>query len=139
VANFVVTRIDVRFEQRVNIKFCVKLGKTATETFQLLRDTYGDEALSQARVVGWHRRFVLGRVSVEDDTISGRPSSSRNEHNVVPIRDMIREDRTVTVRILADALHNSKSTSLFNSDVHSCNNKIRHWQGTRGFPPRPAT
>jgi hypothetical protein len=36
-------RIDVRFEQRVNIKFCVKLGKTAIEILQL-RDAYGDEA-----------------------------------------------------------------------------------------------
>jgi hypothetical protein len=29
-AIFAVRRMDVRFEQRVNIKFCVKLGKTAT-------------------------------------------------------------------------------------------------------------
>jgi len=100
----------VWFEQRINIKFCVKLGKTATETLQLLRDAYGDETLSRARVFGWHRQFVLGRVLVEDDTRSGRPSSSRNEDNVVRIRDMIREDRTVTVRMLADALHISKST-----------------------------
>src|SRR5215469_15916158 len=110
VAIFAVRRMDVRIEQRVNIKFCVKLGKTATETLQLLRDAYGDEALSRARVFGWHRRFVLGRVSVKDDTRSGRPSSSRNEHNVVRIRDMIREDRTVTVCMLADALHINKST-----------------------------
>jgi hypothetical protein len=41
--------MDVRFEQRVNIKFCVKLGKTATETLQLLRDAYGDEASSRAK------------------------------------------------------------------------------------------
>ena len=47
---------------------------------------------------------------MEDDTRSGRPSSSRNEDNVVRIRDMIREDRTVTVRMLADALHINKST-----------------------------
>ena len=85
--------MDVRFEQRVNLKFCVKLGKTATETLQLLRDAYGDEALSRARVSGWHRRFILGRVSMEDDTRSGRPSSSRNEDNVVRIRDMLNEDQ----------------------------------------------
>jgi hypothetical protein len=30
VAIFAVRRIDVRFEQRVNIKFCVKLGNDAT-------------------------------------------------------------------------------------------------------------
>jgi plasmid maintenance system killer protein len=41
--------MDVRFEQRVNIKFCVKLGKTATKTLQLLRDAYGDEALPRAK------------------------------------------------------------------------------------------
>jgi hypothetical protein len=35
--------MDVRFEQRVNVKFCVRLGKTATETLQLLRDAYRDE------------------------------------------------------------------------------------------------
>jgi hypothetical protein len=49
VAIFAVRRMDVRFEQRVNIKFCVKLGKTATETLQLLRDAYGDEALSRLK------------------------------------------------------------------------------------------
>jgi hypothetical protein len=43
VAIFAFRRMDVRFEQRVNIKFCVKLGKTATETLQLLRDAYGDK------------------------------------------------------------------------------------------------
>jgi hypothetical protein len=59
--------MNVQFQQRVNIKFCVKLDKTATETLQLLRDAYGDEALSPARVFQWHRQFVSGRVFVEDD------------------------------------------------------------------------
>jgi hypothetical protein len=50
--------MDVQFEQRVNIKFCVKLGKTATETLQLLRDAYGDEALSWVRVFGSYKHWV---------------------------------------------------------------------------------
>jgi hypothetical protein len=48
---------------------------------------------------------VSGRVSVEDGTRSGQSSSSLNEDNVVCIRDMVQEDRTVTVRMLADALN----------------------------------
>jgi len=36
----------------------VKLGKTATETLQLLRDAYGDEALSRARVFGWRHENI---------------------------------------------------------------------------------
>jgi hypothetical protein len=39
----------VRFKQQIKIKFCVKLGKTATETMQIC-DAYSDEALSRARV-----------------------------------------------------------------------------------------
>ena len=32
-------------EQRINIKFCVKLGKTATETLKMLRDVYAHTTL----------------------------------------------------------------------------------------------
>jgi hypothetical protein len=35
--------MEVRFEQRVNIKFCVRLGKKTTDTLQIPRDAYGDE------------------------------------------------------------------------------------------------
>jgi hypothetical protein len=43
VAIFAVRKIDLRFEQRVIIEFYVRLGKTSTETLQVLRDAYGDE------------------------------------------------------------------------------------------------
>jgi hypothetical protein len=32
-------------EQRAAIKFCVKLKKTATETFEMLKSPYGEECL----------------------------------------------------------------------------------------------
>ncbi|GJQ80228.1 hypothetical protein Trydic_g23803 [Trypoxylus dichotomus] len=34
-------------EKLCNVKFCVKLGKTFMEAFQLLRQAYGDEVLSR--------------------------------------------------------------------------------------------
>jgi len=37
-------------EQRVCIKFCFLLGKTAAETVTMLREAFKGEALSQARV-----------------------------------------------------------------------------------------
>ena len=43
-------------EQRVCIKFCHKLGKTATETYQMLLLAYGDETMSRARVFEWSPR-----------------------------------------------------------------------------------
>jgi hypothetical protein len=77
---------------------------------KLLRDACCDEALSQERVFEWHRQFMLGRVSVEDDTRSGWTSSARNEDNLVRIRDMVWEDHIVTVHTLVDALNMSKLT-----------------------------
>jgi hypothetical protein len=59
--------VDKEIEQRVNIKFLVKLKKTATETFTVLREVYGKDALSRACVYAWHKRFSEGIEDVEDD------------------------------------------------------------------------
>jgi len=42
--------LSVNVEQRVNVKFCVKLGKSATETYDLFKKVYGDECLSRTQV-----------------------------------------------------------------------------------------
>lgn len=61
-------------EQRANIKFCVKLGKTFSETLQMLRQAYGEEILGRTQVYEWHRRFKNGEESDEDGRVrSGRP------------------------------------------------------------------
>ena len=60
-------------EQRINIKFCVKLGKTATEALKMLREVYGDFSMSRTRVFKWHKRFAEGREDVEDNPKSERP------------------------------------------------------------------
>ena len=48
-------------KQRNAVKFCFKLGKSALETFELIKQTYGDDALSCARVFEWHKIFKEGR------------------------------------------------------------------------------
>ena len=73
-------------DQRVNLKFLVKLGKTATESLEMLKQVYGDEALSQACVFDWHKCFKEGQEEVEDDARSGRPSTSMTEYNIECVR-----------------------------------------------------
>jgi hypothetical protein len=46
-----------KIEQYVCIKFCVKLGKSATETLEMLREAYGEHSLSQTAVFEWHSHF----------------------------------------------------------------------------------
>jgi len=46
-------RMDLKLEQRANIKFCVKLGISGVETFQMIRRAYRNEAMSRARCFEW--------------------------------------------------------------------------------------
>jgi hypothetical protein len=36
---------DRLLEQRINIKFCAKIGKSASETLQMLTEAYGADAM----------------------------------------------------------------------------------------------
>jgi len=42
------------------IKLCVKLNKSATETFASLTEAYGDVTLSRTMVFRWHKAFKEG-------------------------------------------------------------------------------
>ena len=59
-------------EQRVNIKLLTKLGKSATETYNLLTQVYGDQCLSCTQVFKWFKKFKEGREYVGDYPKSGR-------------------------------------------------------------------
>ena len=58
-------------EQRTCIKFCFQLNKTAAETDRMLKEAFGEQALSPARTFEWFKRFKDGQESVEDDKQSG--------------------------------------------------------------------
>ena len=43
-------------EQRLCIKFCVRLGKTGSETFEMLKQAFGDSCMSRSRTFEWFGR-----------------------------------------------------------------------------------
>ena len=53
-------------------KFCFKLAKNATETYEMLQTAFGASCMKQASVFEWHKRFKEGRESVRDDERYGR-------------------------------------------------------------------
>jgi len=57
------------------VKFCVKLGKSVTETHDLLKKVYGDECLSRTEVFDWFKRFKEGREEIGDDQRPDRPNT----------------------------------------------------------------
>lgn len=96
-------------EQRANIKFCFKLGKKCSETYELLKKVYGDDCMSKARVYEWFNRFKNGREDLNDDERPGRPEASNRAELVEKVREIIAIDGNMTVRILAEEL---KSTTF---------------------------
>jgi len=71
--------LSVSVEQHINVNFCVELGKSATETYDLLKKVYGDECLSCTEVFEW---FKDGREETGDDHCPGRPSTSKTDANI---------------------------------------------------------
>ena len=96
--------LDCKREQRVNIKFLVKLKKSAMETFQLLTEAYDEDWLSRARVFEWHKLFSEGRESAKDDRPS-RPRTVVTDDNTEKVRDVIRKDRRLDVRAVAEEVN----------------------------------
>jgi hypothetical protein len=74
---FHLVAMNGKIEQRVSVKFCVKLGKSATKTLEMLREACGEHSLRWTAIFKWHSRFKAGRVSDEDDKRLGQPSESK--------------------------------------------------------------
>ena len=73
-------------EQSVCIKFCVRLGKTGSEPFEMLKRAFGDSCISRSRTFEWFGRFKNGRTSAANDDRPGRPSTATNPSKVEEVR-----------------------------------------------------
>ncbi|GFS80586.1 protein GVQW3 [Trichonephila clavipes] len=94
-------------EQRYAIKFCVRLGKNATETFQMLKEAFKDDYISRSQSGKWHKAFKEGREEVTDEPRSRRPTTARTEENVDRVREVLRTDLRLSIQQIADTLHMS--------------------------------
>jgi len=92
---------DKNLEQRINIKFCVNIGKNAGETLALLTVAYGEYIMQKSSVSEWHRRFKEGREVVQDDPRSGQPRTQRTDANVDRVRTLVHSDRRFGVIVIA--------------------------------------
>ena len=90
---------ELELEQRTNIKFLFKLGKIGNEIREMLVQVCGDNATKKTAVYKWVKRFSEGRESVTDEEGSGLPATSRTEKKIAKVRQIVLENRWLTVRI----------------------------------------
>jgi len=103
-------KMSVFHEQRICVKFCVKIGKSVIETFEMLKIAFREEAMGMTQTYEWWKHFKEGRTLVDDDDPrSGRPSTSKSDDNVAKVREVIRSNRRLTVREVAEEVSISKT------------------------------
>jgi len=91
-------------EQKVCITFCVNLGKTGSETFEMLKQAFGDSYMSRRRSFEWFGRFKNGRTSTANDDRSGRPSTATTPSKVEEVRAAVYQNRRRTIHDLCARL-----------------------------------
>jgi len=111
-------------------KFCFKIGKPATETYQLLQQIFGENTMGHTQLFDWFRRFKEGRTFIESDLRSGRPSTSRNEVIIAKVRTVIRNNRRLTVREIADdcGISVGSCDAILTDDLPKTTGKMAGWR-----------
>ena len=102
--------LSVNVEQCVNVKFCVKLRKSDTETYDLLKKVYGDDCLSHTQVFEWFKRFKGGREEIGDDQPPGRPSTSKTDANIEKVGEIVQQNRRLSIQAVAELINIDKET-----------------------------
>ena len=102
--------LSANVEQYVKIKFLTKLGKSATETYNLLREVYGDQYLSRTQVFEWFKKFMEGREDVGNDPKSGRPSTAKAQKNVEKVARIFRGDRRLSIQASSELININKES-----------------------------
>jgi len=94
--------LSVIVEQSVNVKFCVKLGKSASEPYDLFKKDYGDECISLTQVFDWFKRFKEGKEEVGDYQRPGRPTTSKTDANTKKVGEIFRQNPRLSIGAVAE-------------------------------------
>ena len=72
---------------------------------------YGKYAMKKLSVFELHGRFKEGREDVQDAPRSEQPKTQRTNANVDRVRILVRSDRRVGVRVIAEELNMNRETA----------------------------
>jgi hypothetical protein len=96
-------------------QLCQKVGKSASETFQMIKQAYGEEALGRSAVFKGHKRFAQGRDSLEDGEHTHRPRTVRTELKIIEVAMLVRANHFQMVDELATAAAAGISHSTYHN------------------------
>ncbi|XP_076029840.1 protein GVQW3-like [Oratosquilla oratoria] len=89
-----------KIEARRVIKFLDLKGYNAQQIHDETKAVYDDDCLSYDTVVRWKRNFQTGHMSLTDESRTGRSSLTDSAATVKKVKDLILEDRGVTIHVI---------------------------------------
>ncbi|GFV98634.1 protein GVQW3 [Trichonephila clavipes] len=92
------------------LRLAPERSKSASKTYQLKKQIYGNCCLSTSNIFAWYKRFLDGRDRVEVDQRSGRPISSRTADIIEKVQNFAENDRCALLRLMEDSLSTNKET-----------------------------
>jgi hypothetical protein len=85
-------------EERVCVKFCLKLRKTATKTWKILQQAFSEECMSRTQCFEWYSHFKTERTSIDEYPLSRRPSTSIDNVHIDAVLHLILQNRHLPIR-----------------------------------------
>jgi len=76
----------------------------------MLQQAYGEDCLSRKQCHEWYQRIKSGRTSIEDDPKSRRLTTSMDDDRVEKVLAVIRQNRRLTAREVAEEVGICKSS-----------------------------
>ena len=96
-----------KVEVRGTIRFLWAKRLNCTDIHREILAVYGPHAISRPAIVKWYQQFDQGRTGLGDDHREGRPLTSTTDNNVQAIKEIIRNNRRVTIADIAEQLRMS--------------------------------
>jgi hypothetical protein len=83
---------DWFLEQQINIKFCVKLGKNASDTCAMLSKAYEGEVMITSSVLEWYKQFKEGHENLKNEERSDHPRFHKTDENVAKVQNLVHSE-----------------------------------------------
>ncbi|TSK72189.1 Zinc finger MYM-type protein 4 [Bagarius yarrelli] len=109
---------DRSLEQRMNIKLCVKTGKSASETFFLLQQAYGEHSMDESSVFEWHQRLTEQENLLDQAKSAHRKPQKNTEANKNNGQNLVRSDPRLDVQIKSEEVKINREAVQQNAVEH---------------------
>lgn len=97
--------MEKNLQQRICLKFCLKNEISCAESLKMLQKAFGEDCMSKTQAYDWYKSFKDGREEVTDLLRSGRPTTSTTDENINKVRELVLENRGISIHEIADDLN----------------------------------